>query len=131
MPLNSTSMQSMRRVLCKYAAGEAVVEDALGQQVEAPQPAKPPHPALTAAKRLGAYGLGTGAGMLGGMLAHKGADALHQKFKGGPIPVRGLNHMVPLLGGAAGLAFQIAQNDAFKTIREDSAARRSHVREAT
>ena len=125
--LSLESIVSMRRAFCKLAENESVVEDAAGQQQEQPEP-KPPHPALTAAKRLGAYGLGTGVGYSAMALG----DAASKKFRGRSLGVSPTARVaVPLLTGAAGLGFQVAQGDAFKKIREDSEKRKAYDRKAT
>mgnify|MGYP000439284301 CR=1 FL=1 len=122
--LSLESVASMHRTLCKLAKEESVVEDAVGQQAESPEP-KPPHPALTAAKRLGAYGAGTGAGY--GLMSL--AEGASKKFRGKSLGVSPTaRHVVPLLTGAAGMGYQAAQSSAFKKIREDAAKRRAHDR---
>ena len=128
MPLEPSMFSAAHDAFCKYAGVEPVAEDVGTQQAEAPEPKRPPHPVLTAAKRLGGYGLGTGAGMLAGKGMHMGADALHKKYRGGPITTHGLGAAVPLLGGAAALAFQVAQNDTFKTMKSDGEKRRRNGR---
>lgn len=129
MSLSTTSIQYMHGALIKMAKSdtESIVEDVGLQQMEAPEP-KPTHPMLTAAKRLGAYGVGTGAGILAGKGAQMGADALSRRFGSGKPLGHGspaLRAAVPLLGGAAALTFQLAQNDAFSKMRSDSEKRRS------
>ncbi len=123
MSLSTTSIQAMHSTLLKMAKSESVVEDVGTQQMEAPE-TKPPHPLLTAAKRLGAYGAGTGVGYSG----MAGAEALSKKFRGkslGTSPM--LRHALPVLTGAGALAFQHAQNSAFSRMRGDAKKRGEHV----
>jgi len=100
--------------------GETHTEDVLQQaqpEVKEAPPQKPTHPALTAAKYLGAYGLGTGLGY--------GAMYGLQKLRNKPLEPHGLAfHSIPALAGLGGLAFTHAQNMMFERMKEDALKRR-------
>lgn len=115
--LNSFSMYAMREELVKLAKPESVTEDALGQQEEQPMPT---HPLVTAAKNLGAYGVGTGVGYGGSMAA----DALLKKYTGQGVN-RVAMHALPVATGLAGIGFRYAQDSTFNKMRQDAAERRA------
>jgi len=117
-------LSAMHREFEKLAvtreAPTSVAEES--SQVEQPQPVpekKPPHPMLTAAKYLGAYGLGT-------VLGYGGMHGV-QKLRGKPFSPA-LSRGVPLLSGLATLAFTHSQNELFNRMKEDALKRKEYVR---
>lgn len=123
MSLRARHFSAMHQTLEKLAvtreAPTSVAEESAQQEQPQPVPEKkPPHPMLTAAKYLGAYGLGTGAGY----------GSMHgiQHLRGKPFSST-LGHGIPVLTGLAGLAFTYAQNDLFNRMKEDAAKRRGNV----
>ena len=117
IPISLFSLCGMRDELLKL--GEQPVP------VEKPE-RKPTHPLLTAGMRLGGYG----AGVLAGYGGLKGIRHLVERRTGRPMisnPVvsEAVNLGIPLLSGALSpLAFQIAQDNAFRRMRSDMARRR-------
>jgi hypothetical protein len=94
--------------LTKIAADVEGITDP-GSKVEGDQATPPPyreHPALTVAKGIGGYGLGT----LGGYLAAHGADRAIRYFGGEGMPLAALKYGPPIVGGAAGIGFTMLQN---------------------
>lgn len=80
---------------------------------------KPEHPLMTAAKGLGAYGLGTGVGYGGLMLAEKLKPQLRDKrLMSGPA-----KHIIPAATGLGALAFQFGQDSVFKRMRRNQEER--------
>jgi hypothetical protein len=82
----------------------------------------PERPWVTAAKDIGAFGAGVGAGY-GGLAA---ANALAKRRMGKPlITSRFARHAIPVTMGAGGLLFSHWQNTLLDKMRDQSAARRA------
>jgi hypothetical protein len=101
-----------------------------GQQLEqpTPEPAKPPHPLLTAGKTLGLYAGGTALGY-GGLMGARAIRNVVRARKGLPPtelfqPDSVITHAVPALVGIGTVAFDHAQNTLFDRMRADEAKRR-------
>lgn len=124
MSLSIGQLSAMHREFQKLAvvkeAPTSVAEEGAQQEQPQPEPEKKPlHPALTAAKYLGAYGAGTLAGY-GGMYGI-------QKLRGKPFNPQGLAvHAIPALAGFGSLAFAHAQNSLFDRMKEDALKRRGN-----
>ena len=118
----SCVLLGMRRELLKLAAAEVVPE-------EPPVEEKPTHPLITAGKRLGAYGLGVGAGFGGYQAIKKLVEGrTGRPLFTHPIAAEAVGLGIPLLTGLAPLSFQIAQDSAFKRIQADRARRAKYGR---
>jgi hypothetical protein len=91
------------------------------EELPEPKPAKS-HPWVTAAKDIGAFGAGVGAGYGGLSLANR----LSKKRTGKPLVTgRFAGHAIPVTMGLGSLLFSHWQNTLLDKMREQSAARRA------
>lgn len=108
----------------KEKAAEANPPVQVAPQEELPEPkdVKPQRPWVTAAKDIGAFGAGVGAGY-GALSA---ANALSKKRTGRPlVSGRFAGHAIPVTMGVGGLLFSHWQNTLLDRMREQAAARRA------
>jgi hypothetical protein len=117
-------LSAMSASLLKLASPEeAPYVDEESAQQEQPEPQKRPElPALTAAKTLGAFGLGTMAGY-GGLL---GANELSKSLRNKPLfdKFHPVMHALPAISGIGTVAFNHAQRSLFDRMQENAEKRR-------
>jgi hypothetical protein len=119
-------LSAMSASLLKLASPEeAPYVDEESAQQEQPEPQKMPElPAITAAKTLGSFGLGTMAGY-GGLL---GANELSKAMRGNKPLFDKLHpamHALPAISGIGTVAFNHAQRALFDRMQENAEKRRA------
>lgn len=104
---------------------EKLAEEPIEQQETQPEPLpvgekRPPHPAMTIAKHLGAFG----AGALGGQLAGMGINEASRRLTGKRL-IRGpaASTALPVATGFGTMMFQGWQRRLMDQLREDTAKR--------
>lgn len=126
--LTRQALSSMSASLLKLASPEqAPYVDEESAQQEQPEPYTPPQkmpelPAITAAKTLGAFGLGTMAGY-GGLL---GANELSKSLRNKALFTKfhPAMHALPAISGIGTVAFNHAQRALFDRMQENAEKRR-------
>jgi hypothetical protein len=118
-------LSAMSASLLKLASPEeAPYVDEESAQQEQPEPQKMPElPAITAAKTLGSFGLGTMAGY-GGLL---GADRISRAMRDKALfdQFHPAMHAIPALSGIGTVAFNHAQRALFDRMQENAEKRRA------